>query len=60
VAGSSFALRYLTFQRERVQRTRGGVEVPLGEMAIDGGFLQVKVGHRFSPYDPTLSLHPHC
>src|SRR5216684_3072302 len=29
VAGSSFALRYLAFQLERVQRTRGCVEVPL-------------------------------
>src|SRR3984885_13922505 len=37
------ALRYLVFQLERVQRTRGGVEVPLGEMEIDGGFLQVTV-----------------
>src|SRR6266850_614878 len=30
-----FALRYLVFQPERVQRTRGGVEVPLGEMEIN-------------------------
>ena len=38
-----FALRYLVFQLERVQRTRGGVEVSLGEMEIDGGFLQITV-----------------
>src|ERR1700756_1470485 len=36
-----FALRYLLFQLERVQRTRGGVEMPLGEMEIDGGFFQI-------------------
>ena len=35
------ALRYLVFQLERVQRTRGGVEVPLGEMEIDRGFFQI-------------------
>ena len=36
-----FALRYLVFQPERVQRTRGGVEVPLGEMEIDGRLFQI-------------------
>ena len=36
-----FALRYLVFQRERVQRTRSGVEVPLGEMEIDGRLFQI-------------------
>ena len=36
-----FALRYLVFQLERVQRTRGGVEVPLGEMEIDRRFFQI-------------------
>src|ERR1700685_3262625 len=36
-----FALRYLVFQLERVQRTRGGVEVPLGEMEIDGCLFQI-------------------
>lgn len=36
-----FALRYLVFQLERVQRTRGGVEVSLGEMEIDRGFFQI-------------------
>ena len=36
-----FALRYLVFQLERVQRTRGGVEVPLGEMKIDGRLFQI-------------------
>src|SRR6266481_6139536 len=35
------ALRYLVFQLERVQRTRGCVEVPLGEMEIDRGFFQI-------------------
>src|SRR5580692_10102718 len=38
-----FALRDLVFQLERVQRPRGGVEVALGEMEIDGGFLQITV-----------------
>jgi len=38
-----FALRYLVFQPERVQRTRGGVEVPLGEMEINGRLFQVTV-----------------
>ena len=36
-----FALRYLVFQGERVQRTRSGVEVPLGEMEIDGRLFQI-------------------
>ena len=36
-----FALRYLTFQLERVQRTRGGVEMPSREMEIDHGFFQI-------------------
>ena len=36
-----FALRYLLFQLERVQRTRGGVEMPSREMQIDRGFLQI-------------------
>src|SRR6202050_5564956 len=36
-----FALLYLVFQLERVQRTRGCVEVPLGEMEIDGRLFQV-------------------
>ena len=36
-----FALLYLVFQLERVQRTRGGVEVSLGEMEIDGRLFQV-------------------
>src|SRR5467141_2000229 len=35
------ALRYLVFQLERVQRTRGGVEVPLGEMEINGRLFQI-------------------
>src|SRR6266478_4031407 len=38
-----FALRYLVFQLEQVQRTRGGVEVPLGEMEINGRLFQVMV-----------------
>src|ERR1700676_624957 len=38
-----FALRYLVFQLERVQWTRGCVEVPLGEMEIDGRLFQVTV-----------------
>jgi hypothetical protein len=41
------ALRYLVFQLERVQRTRGGVEVSLGEMEIDGGFLQITVAEQY-------------
>src|SRR6266550_6766816 len=41
--GHLFALRYLVFQLERVQRTRGGVEVPLGEMEINGRLFQVTV-----------------
>src|ERR1700682_1835319 len=36
-----FALRYLVFQLERVQRTRGRVEVPLREMEIDRGLFQI-------------------
>ena len=34
-----FALLYLVFQLERVQRTRGCVEMPLGEMEIDRGLF---------------------
>jgi hypothetical protein len=36
-----FALRYLVFQPERVQRTGGGVEVPLGEVEINGRLFQI-------------------
>src|SRR5437763_11576311 len=35
-----FALRYLLFQLEGVQRTGGGVEMPSREMKIDRGFFQ--------------------
>ena len=34
-------LRVSVFQRQRVQRTGGRVEVPFGEMQVDGGLFQV-------------------
>src|ERR1700674_1765489 len=40
------ALRYLVFQLERVQRTRGGVEVSLGEMEIDRRLFQITMAQQ--------------
>ena len=34
-------LRWPVFEPQRVQRARGGVQMALGEMQVDGGFFQI-------------------
>jgi hypothetical protein len=36
----------LDFQRQRIQRTRGGVEMALGEVQIDRGLFQIAVAQQ--------------
>ena len=38
-----FLLRGPVFQLQRVQRTRGRVEMTLGKMQVDGGLFQIAV-----------------